>query len=193
MRRRSLPLLPLAALLLAPPPARDGPQTRAEIEAIVRIQASSSPERVAQAGADVAEDVWRFASVLGPGFARERLPLTDAFAKVAGDEGVAVDPAVKALVKPSKSGACPSGHTTVGYLVAIVLADMLPERRRKIFERAADFGYSRMVGGMHYRSDVEAGRIVGTLIAQAMTGKAAFKAAYAPARAELRAVVGLPG
>ena len=62
----------------------------------------------------------------------------------------------------------PSGHANAGYTIAIVLAQMVPEKRAEIFARAQAFALNRVIGGVHFRSDIEAGRLSGTLIAAAM-------------------------
>jgi acid phosphatase (class A) len=47
------------------------------------------------------------------------------------------------------------------------------------------------VGGIHYASDIEAGRIAGTVIAQTITTHDDYKTEYEAAKAELRTVLGL--
>jgi acid phosphatase (class A) len=42
-----------------------------------------------------------------------------------------------------------------------VLAEIAPDRADAIFARGLAFGESRVVCGVHWRSDIEAGRIVG--------------------------------
>lgn len=192
--------------LLAPPPANDSATTRAEIEELLVIQRNNTPEALAAAQADVEENVFRFANVLGPDFTPEKLPLARAFfARVAEDEGYIVDPAkdvwkrprphkaddrIKPGITKSNSGAYPSGHASFAYLTAIVLAEMVPEKRAEIFARAADFAHNRMVGGLHYRTDIEAGRIAGALIAAQELQDRQFKADFAKAKAEVRRVLG---
>lgn len=192
--------------VLAPPPANDSATTRGEIEELLTIQQNNTPEQLAAAQADVQENVFRFADVLGPDFSPDKLPFArEFFAKVAEDEGYIVDPAkdtwkrprphkLDGRIKPgitiSNSGAYPSGHTAFAYLTAIVLAEMVPEKRTEIFARAADFAHNRMVGGLHYRTDIEAGRIAGTLIAAQELQDRQFKADFARARAEVRHALG---
>ena len=48
-----------------------------------------------------------------------------------------------------------------------------------------------MIGGIHFRSDIEAGRIAGSLIAEAIWSRPDFTAEYDAAKAELRAALGL--
>ena len=85
----------------------------------------------------------------------------------------------------------PSGHATVGTLMGIELANMLPEKRAQIMARAWEFGHNREVGGIHYPSDIEMGRIAGTVIAQTISTHPDFKVEFEAARAELRAALGL--
>jgi len=192
---------------LAPPPANDSAQTKTELAEILTIQVTRTPEMVARAQADAEENVWRFADVLGPKFTKEALPKTDAFfARVAETEGAVVDPAkdvwkrprphlysnlVKPVVPLSKSGSYPSGHATVGTLMAIVLSNMVPEKRAELMARGWEYANNRVIGGIHYRSDIEAGRISGSLIAEAIWNQPDFAAEFAAAKAELRAALGL--
>lgn len=194
--------------ILPPPPANDSAQTKAELGEVLTLQVTRTPEMVANAQADAVEDVWRFANVMGPEFNKDRLPKFSAFFdRVVATEGAVVDPAkgvfkrprphqlsdlVKPAVKISNSGAWPSGHTTVGTLLGIVLSNMVPEKKAEIMARAWDYGNNRIVGGIHYRSDVEMGRIAGSVIAATIMRHDDFKAEFAEARTELRHSLGLP-
>jgi acid phosphatase (class A) len=195
-------------MLLPPPPADGSAGTREELAELHRIQAEASPERVALAEADTTISVFRFADVFGPTFTPERLPRIAAlFANMDADEWPISDAAkagfprtrpyllapdeVRPLVKKATGGSYPSGHMTVGTMMGIVLAWMVPERRDAIFARITQYGLSREVGGMHYPSDVAAGRIAGTIIAEALWSSPRFQAQYEPARTELRAAIGL--
>jgi acid phosphatase (class A) len=192
--------------LLPPPPAVDSAEARAELAEIHAYEKSRSPEREKIAQDDANESI--FAVVrgdLGPDFTAEKLPVTAAFfKKVLSDEGAIVDPAkdvwgrkrpaivdpsVKLCVKPSTSASYPSGHATVAYLSAIVLSDMLPENRPALFADAARFAESRVVCGIHYRSDILASRTAAALIVQQMRANPAFQKDFAAARTELRAAL----
>ena len=63
------------------------------------------------------------------------------------------------------SPAYPSGHTIYGTLMGTVLAHMLPEERDELYARITDYGHSRMIAGVHYRSDIDAGKVLGSAIA----------------------------
>ena len=193
--------------LLKPPPANDSAQTRAELAEVLSVQVTRTPEMEAQAQADVVEDVWRFADVIGPKLKPEALPVFSAFFdRVVATEGAVVDPAkdmwkrprphqysplVKPAVKLSNSGAYPSGHTTVGTLMGIVLSNMIPEKRTEIMARAWAYGENRLIGGIHFRADIEAGRIAGTAIAARIMEQPEFQNEFASAKTELRKVLGL--
>src|SRR5262249_23244172 len=92
---------------------------------------------------------------------------------------------------PAYSYSYPSGHSTFGAMTAILLANMVPEKRNQIFTRGWEYGRNRVVGGVHYPSDVEAGRIEATVMVSAMMQNPAFKSDFAVVKAELRHVLGL--
>jgi acid phosphatase (class A) len=192
--------------LLAPPPLRDSAQTKMEIDELLKIQAGRTDDQAAFAVADHVYDVFRFADVMGPNFNPETLPLTKAFfdrvvdtsksivepAKGywGRDRPAATDSRIQPVMKESKSFSYPSGHSTAGTLMAILLADMVPEKNAAIFARGWEFARNRLVAGEHFPSDIQAGRIAGTVIASQLMENAEFEADYAAARAELRKALG---
>jgi len=195
-------------LLLPPPPAPDSIQTKRELGEILMIQVTRTKEMEARAIADATENIWRFGDVVNnPKFAAAGLPKFAAFFdRVVETEGAVVDPAkdvwkrlrphlysdlVHPIVPLSKSGSYPSGHATVGTLMGITLSNMLPEKRAEIMTRAWEFGQNRVVAGIHYQSDIEMGRISGTVIAQTISTHSDFKAEFDAAKAELRAALGM--
>ena len=92
---------------------------------------------------------------------------------------------------PAFSYSYPSGHSTYGAVTGILLANMVPEKRRELFARGWDYGWSRVVGGVHFPTDVESGRIEATAMVALMMQNADFRADLAAARAELRKSLGL--
>ena len=54
----------------------------------------------------------------------------------------------------------PSGHTTMGWGVALVLAEINPDRQGEILKRGFEYGESRVIVGFHYQSDVDHARIL---------------------------------
>jgi acid phosphatase (class A) len=195
-------------LLLPPPPTPDSAQMKAELGEVLTVQVTRTKEMEARAFADATENIWRFANVVNdPKFTAAALPKVAAFFdRVIETEAAVVDPAkdvwkrprphlysdlVKPVVPLSKSGSYPSGHSTVGTLMGIELANMLPEKRAAIMTRAWEYAHNRLVGGIHYPSDIEMGRISGTVIAQTISTHPDFKEEFEAAKAELRAALGL--
>lgn len=60
----------------------------------------------------------------------------------------------------STNGSYPSGHTAIGWAVALVLAEINPDRQNEILKRGYELGESRVICGFHFQSDVDAARIV---------------------------------
>jgi acid phosphatase (class A) len=86
------------------------------------------------------------------------------------------------------NGSYPSGHSTIGYGWALVLADLLPQRRRTLLDRGRAFGDSRRVCNVHFRSDVEAGQALAAPVFARLRQDAAFRADLDAAKAELRSL-----
>jgi acid phosphatase (class A) len=195
---------------LSPAPADDSAQTQADIAELLQIQATRTPAQCLQARADIVMSVYRFADALGSPehLTPEQLPKLDAlFKRVLAIDLSAMNMAKQAYVRPRpfvldariapcverpSSASYPSGHSMYAFVTAIVLADMVPERRAPLMARAQEYAHNRMIGGVHYASDVQAGRIAGTALAALLFDSAAFQSDVAAARLELRQVLGLP-
>jgi len=192
--------------LLPPPPAQDSDITKKEIEEILDFQENRTETMVEYAQADQDISVFRFSDIMGEKFTKEDLPVTAEFfhnvtATASAISGPAkdfwkrprpsvFDARVKPCVKVPSNAAYPSGHSTAGNLMAIILANMVPEKSAEIFDRGWAFAVNRIIGGVHYRSDSEAGRIAATLIAQRMFESSDFKADYERSKAEIRKALG---
>ena len=85
----------------------------------------------------------------------------------------------------ASSPSYPSGHATLSWTLGLVLAELVPERTTPILTRARAFGESRVVCGVHFVSDVEAGRTAGASVFAALNGMPEFQADLAKAREEL--------
>ena len=79
----------------------------------------------------------------------------------------------------------PSGHATLGWTLGLILAELAPERSTEILTRARAFGESRVVCGVHFVSDIEAGRTTGASVVAALHGSAEFRTDLDAARAEV--------
>lgn len=82
------------------------------------------------------------------------------------------------------NGSYPSGHTSIGWATALVLAEINVDRQDEIIKRGYEFGQSRVICGVHYQSDVDAGRIVASALVARLHADAAFTAQLAKAKKE---------
>ena len=75
---------------------------------------------------------------------------------------------VRALVIGKKPGSWsfPSGHTASSFASAWVLSTVWPRRSPLFFALASAVGFSRIYLGAHYPSDVGAGALLGTILAE---------------------------
>lgn len=82
------------------------------------------------------------------------------------------------------NGSYPSGHTPMGLGLALVLAEINPAAQDTILSRGYQFGQSRVIGGFHYQSDVEAGRLSACMTVARLHADTAFLAQLERARQE---------
>ena len=84
----------------------------------------------------------------------------------------------------STNGSYPSGHTSIGWATALVLAEVNPARQQEIIQRGFDLGQSRVICGYHWQSDVDAARIVASAVVATLHTNPNFNAQLAKAKAE---------
>lgn len=193
--------------LLAPAPAPESEQQKRDLADVLAVQKARTPAQAERAWADATAGTFGFADVLGSNFNEQRLPLVGAlFAKIRGDAAVAFSAGKNAWNRPRPfevssdvdpvgdlpgGSSYPSGNSTNGYLTGIVLADMVPEKATALFARGREFGDDRVILGVHFPSDVEAGRLAATALAAALMRDPAFMKDFDEAKAELRQALGL--
>ncbi len=203
--------LPIAAALTPSVEAGEivaGPPSADVAAAEMRVVRGPWNEaRVAQARYDDQFDPFiAFAPVMGAGFTAENFPNTaEALRRVRTPLGAAVlvaknrfgrdrpfvvdatiTPCIEASDSLRASGAYPSGHAAFGWAWALVLAELNPDRADAILARGREYGDSRVVCGVHYPSDVEAGRTVAAAALARLHADPDFRAALDAARAEWR-------
>ena len=86
----------------------------------------------------------------------------------------------------STNGSYPSGHTSIGWATALVLAEINPERQNEILKRGFDMGESRVICGYHFQSDVDAGRLTGAMTVARLHADPAFQAQLEKAKKEFK-------
>ena len=84
-------------------------------------------------------------------------------------------------------GSYPSGHTSIGWAWALVLAEASPDESTAILARGRAFGESRLVCNVHWESDVIEGRFIGAATVARLHDEPEFLADLAAARTELAA------
>jgi acid phosphatase (class A) len=87
---------------------------------------------------------------------------------------------------PMHGSSYPSGHSTRGWTVAMVLARVAPDRAAAVLKRAEDYMESRLICGMHFPSDVEAGHEVATTVVSHLDASPEFQADLERARKEYK-------
>lgn len=78
------------------------------------------------------------------------------------------DPEPEPLVGLPATNSFPSGHATVGFACATVLALAVPRLRWPLFMLAALIAFSRVYVGVHYPLDVLAGALLGVVLGLAV-------------------------
>lgn len=91
-----------------------------------------------------------------------------------------------------KDGSYPSGHSAIGWMLALVLTDLVPGKTDPLLQRGWDFGQSRVICRVHWKSDVEAGRIMASATFARLQSDPTFIAQRELARAELKAAAAAP-
>jgi len=88
-----------------------------------------------------------------------------------------------------KSDSYPSSHAAIGWAWALLLAEIAPHRGEALLRRGIAFGDSRVICGVHWQSDVEAGRLVGAATIARLQANPMFRAQMAHARKEIEQAV----
>lgn len=192
-------------LILPSPPADTSAAQKRELDEIRQSQAGMTDADFAQAAADdKTEDATIFNAVLGIDL--KTLPKTWAlFTLVRNEEKAAaklaknhflrnrpwvIDSALKTCTRgDAPQSSYPSGHSTMGFSMAVILASMVPEKAPAILDRAKAYAENRIVCGVHYRSDIVAGQALGTAVAEQLLADTTFKSEFQSATAELQSAL----
>jgi acid phosphatase (class A) len=199
------------ANLLPPPPADGSARDKADMQALLDMQKTLTPERLERIQADTEQSVYRIAGeVLGPAFTKDRFPLAGEFFDKINKDSVVGVRAIKQkykrlrpfqaskevqsppnIAEASKGPTYPSGHSTFAAEVALLLSMMVPEKRSELFARSWQYGEQRILSGVAYPSDWEGGHIGATVMVTLMLQKPEFKADFEATKAEVRKGLGL--
>lgn len=194
--------------LLPSPSAVGSPANNAALVVVHRIEQTRTPQQVAEAKASYKlEDIFIYQNVFGPGFNPKSLPRTAALGEHVKDSQ---DVFTKGLrhqfrkPRPYQTDATlhpvcgvdqdpdsyPAGHAFTGYLKALTLTQLAPEKRDQILARADQYAYDGAVCGEHYPADSEASRRVAYAVFGYMMSSPKFQQDLAAAREEMRTKLG---
>ena len=195
--------------LVPPPPAEKSARLADDVEAYRALTALRNGPRGAQAAKDAvlkfpaAAD--HFACALGVQISEQNTPhLNMLLRRTLADAGGATykakdkyqrarpfmvfneptcTPGEEAHLR--KDGSYPSGHSALGWAWALVLTQVAPERTDALAQRGRAYAQSRGICGVHWKSDIEAGRFVGSAAVARLQSNAVFQAQLAEAKKEV--------
>ncbi len=190
--------------VLPPPPAAGSELEAADLRAVRTAVEARTKDDERRITADVPCSLDRFTGVLGPAYTSRRMPKLAALIEHVFEDGelavlaaksaigrkrpYTLDPDLRTLGHRSSSASYPSGHATFGYLAAIVLGVIVPDKRDALFTRAAQYGLNRYEAGTHFPSDLEAGKISAAVIAEALLANVGFQQALSSVRKKIKQI-----
>jgi acid phosphatase (class A) len=192
---------PDAATLLTPPPILGSAEQAADMETVRSVYHAASSNDIAAAYAEKKFSIFNFTPAVGTFFQSNNLPKTAAFfEKVQLCAETVTDLGKDFFKRPrpyttdtnlvngklEKSFSYPSGHSTESMALALVLADLLPEKRDAILNHARMMGWHRVQIARHYPTDIYAGRILAQAIYRDFQKDEAFRKELAEVRAEIQ-------
>lgn len=201
--------LPNSLALLPPPPAANSPQAATDMDTYRSTRALRNTPRWALAAKDAelkfAAAASTFACALNIPISQEGTPnLNMLLRRTLLDAGLATyaakdnynrqrpfvvtgeetcTPAEQPAL--AKDGSYPSGHASIGWAWALVLVQAAPQNMDALLQRGHAFGQSRVICGVHWQSDVDAGRLIGAATVARLQSDETFSAQVALAREEV--------
>ena len=197
-------------LRILPPPPKSGSAREAgdrEVFAATRALAGGPRWALATRDADLSKGSGMFSCAVGVQLDAAAAPvLTRVFRRVGVDTWAVIDPPKNHYGRPrpymaagagdapvcvdkseglTKNPSYPSGHASISWTWGLILAELAPDRSTQILGRARSIGESRVVCGVHYASDIEAGRTTSDALVAALHGDAEFRKDLEQARVEL--------
>jgi len=176
------------------PPLPGSTELREDLAVLRWLQLNRTPQMIATTWTTLSRDVTVFSPAVGVDMVKSTPALLRGMAPFMAlvDQG---SDAIKTLVRrprpfsshpdlkpclPLETGfSFPSGHSSWYAAAALLLSDLLPERRERILELGSYGGANRVMCGVHYPSDV--------LAAQRFAGAAAAQIIASPQWQRFRA------
>ena len=193
---------------LPPWPAPDSLAAQADLQTVLALQLQRSPADTLEATLDAVRGPVEWAQqVLGPGFQASRFPVTVALLLAVHEDLRAINraantvhafrprpPLVSPQVSPSlalgaPSSSYPSARTASTAVWAAVLAQVFAAQGPALLAAADRSAWLRLVGGVHFPTDLAGGRVVAAAAVSALAKQAAFQQRLAAALREAQAAV----
>jgi acid phosphatase (class A) len=186
-----------------PPPAPGSDADKADLKNEIDVQNARTPERSRQARIDDGLAMSLFLAPINPRITAARDPrLFHLFEQMNAQLGEVVGlckghwkrprpfaghPDVVHALFPAGGYSYPSGHATTAYCRAVILGQMFPDKAALLLRDADRISESRVVGGVHYETDIKEGEVVGKEVAQELLANPAFEKELHAAEAEIAA------
>lgn len=187
---------------IAPPPAPDSSEQQQDLDAVLKAQADRTTAEIQRANETEQLSVFGFSDVVDDFFNEDSLPATAALFQQLFDDTLIllkvgkdkwnrprpflINDQVKPFGELPKSSGYPSGNSWLGHLFAIILADLIPEKSAIIFARGKESGDNRIIAGVHYPTDITAGRQAAAAMAAVLYATPGFHEDLDKVRAELK-------
>ena len=193
---------PEATALLPPPPVMDSPEQAADLDEVRKVYHAADSNDIAAAYSEKSFTVFNFTGAVGSFFVEDSLPRTASFfGKVQKDAETVTDEAKDYFRRPrpyatdpslangklEKSFSYPSGHSTESMVLALVLAEAMPDKRDAILAHARLMGWHRVEIARHYPTDIYAGRVLAQANVAELNKSEAFRKGLEEAKAEIAA------
>ncbi|MTI00150.1 phosphatase PAP2 family protein [Roseibium sp. RKSG952] len=195
--------LPAAAIngaeLIGPPPAAGSEEKFAQLETVLWMQRTRTPQQISFAKRTEKLSLATFAPIISEDLLQVNAAALDKlFADVKAEVYANVDvlkadydvprpfsasDLVKPLVEPDPVKSYPSGHSTLSMVYGKLLAGLFPDKAEELTALASQIGYGRVIAGVHYPADVVAGQKLGAAYAEAIQGQQSYQDAIAEIRA----------
>ena len=186
-------------------PAPGSPADLDDLAGVLQAQAARTPAQAAQVLAEQNFSPKLFQPVLGFDFSKKGEPEIYALIEAAERQAGGVITAAKnkwQRPRPFRAHpevhpvyeagglSYPSGHSTAAYTLAVLLGTIFPDKKDALLQQAAEIAQNRVIGGVHYPSDIAAGKNLGQAIALAILANPDFQKRLAAAKAQTPVMAG---
>lgn len=173
------------------PPAPGSPEEAGDLAILLWLQRYRTPEMVAATWLLLDRNLSTFSGAVGAelggptpvlkaGLESFMAPVNHAYGVIKRQRG-RIRPYIAhgelhPCLPPEATGSFPSGHAVWFRATAELLADLLPERRERLERIGRQGGANRVLCGVHYPSDVDAGQRFGGAAAQEIIASPQWRA-----------------